>query len=202
MRAALYLGFATVWFLTGCPGDDGGSDPADLVGTWREIQGANDDPSDRETLTINADGTYSRADVSGPRDTGTYDADSDRVMIQASFNGEDHTFDQGYLIAGDQLAVGTLSPEGDVDGLVGVWHGEIHQDGESIVVDVDLRADGTATYHATSTEEGPIDFTGTWAASGVDVIITWPIDENSSVNIGAKYIAGKAIADKLYQRQP
>jgi len=202
MRAALGLAFLGVCVLTGCPGPDGGSDPDDLVGTWRQVPGPNDDVSDLETLTIAADGTYSRTDPGGLLDSGTYDADSERVTIHASANGEDHTIDQGYLIAGDQLAVGTLLPDGDVDGMVGAWHGEIHQDAESIAVDLELRADNTATYHADTTEDGIIDFTGTWTASNSDVIITWPVSPTMSVNLYAKSIAGVAIADKLYQRAP
>jgi hypothetical protein len=199
MRAVLGLALLSVTVMTGCPGDDGGSDPDDLVGTWQEVQTALGDPSERETLVVNADGTYARSDTTGPLDTGSYDADSHRVTIHATANGESHEIDQGYLIDGDQLAFGTLVPDGTADGLVGTWHGEYVQDSESIVVDIDLGASGSATYHANSTEEGEIDFTGTWEEQGSDVVIVLAAD-GSTISLHAKFIAGKAIADKLYQR--
>src|SRR5690349_19948941 len=133
MRSLLIL---PLFFLAGCPGPSGD----DLVGTWQQVQTANDDPTDRETLTINDDGSYSRADTTGTLDTGTYDVDGDRVTIHASANGETHEIEEGYVVVGDQLAVGTLTPDGDVDGLVGSWHGELHQDGGTTTLDFDLHA--------------------------------------------------------------
>jgi hypothetical protein len=201
MRALRYLGFSTLLFATGCPGGGGGSDPEDLVGTWHQVAGPNDTADELETLAIAANGTYTRSDASGLLDTGTYDADSERVTIHATANGEEHEIDQGYLIDGDQLGVGALFPDGDVDGVVGAWHGELTQDAESIVVDVELSADGSAEYHAVSTAQGQVDFTGTWAVTGTDVGISVAVD-GGTITLNAKAMPGKAITDKLYQRQP
>lgn len=184
-------------FLAGCPGPS--SD--DLVGTWQQVQTANDDPSERETLTINDDGTYSRADTATTLDTGTYDVDGDRVTIHADAFGEHHDIEEGFVVIGDQLAVGTLTPDGSVDGLVGSWHGDLHQDGGTTTLDFDLHADGSLDYHANSTEDGELTLSGTWRDEAGDLILTVTY-QGVTADLYGKYILGEALADKLYQRQP
>jgi hypothetical protein len=197
MRSLPIFAFASLVLAAGCPGPSND----DLVGTWQQVQTANDDPVDRETLVLNDDGTYSRADTSGTLDTGTFDTDGDRVTIHANANGEQHEIEEGFVVAGDQLAVGTLTPDGDVDGLVGSWHGELHQDGATTTLDFDLHADSSMHYHADSTSEGATDLDGTWRDEGGDLIITVTF-QGVTGNLYGKYIAGEAIADKLYQRRP
>jgi hypothetical protein len=186
-----------LFVLAGCPGPSGD----DLVGTWQQVQTANDDPTDRETLTINDDGTYSRADTTSTLDTGTYDVDGDRVTIHASANGETHEIEEGYVVVGDKLAVGTLTPDGSVDGLIGAWHGDLHQDGGTTSLDFNLHADGSLEYHSESTEDGQLDLTGTWRDEAGDLILTVTY-QGVTANLYGKYILGEALADKLYARRP
>lgn len=192
-----YLPILSLLLLAACPGPSND----DLVGTWQQVQTANDDPVDRETLVLNDDGTYSRADTTGTLDTGTFDIDGDRVTIHADANGEQHVIEEGFVVIGDQLAVGTLTPDGAVDGLVGSWHGELHQDGDTTTLDFALHADSSMHYHANSTSDGETDLDGTWRDEGGDLIITVTV-QGVTGNLYGKYIAGEAIADKLYARRP
>jgi hypothetical protein len=194
MRAIL-LACASVLCATGCPGGD---DP-EVVGTWQEIQTAEDDPSDRQTLTFGDDGALSRT-TTMPAGAGTFEIDGDRMVLDMTLGAERSLRDVGYVVVGDQLALGTLTPVGEANGLVGVWQGEVTLDGVHIELDIELRGDQTVSYSATSTEDGDFAFDGTWAEVGGDVVIEYQLDENTTVNLAAKYIAGVAIADELYQR--
>jgi hypothetical protein len=179
-------------------GDDGGDHP--LVGSWLETQLAGDDPTGRQTLAFHADGTLSRS-TGEPRGEGTWVVTGDHVVLDLMFQGYRSVRDLGYVVAGEQLALGALFPVGTVDGLVGAWHGEFTWEGEHGVRDIELRADQTATDRLMS-DTGLEELVGTWEVTDGDLLLYLDVPGGPGIVSSLKFIDGVALCRELYQRIP
>lgn len=202
-RNSLVLSSSLV--LAAACGGDPGNDPDQLVGTWREIPSLVDGDvplEERDRLIVGADGSYQVVEPDGVQ-TGTYTADDRDITL--SEGGE--TITMQYVVTDDRLLVGALTPDGDVDGLVGTWAGTAQRGDEHISLVLELRADETARYERDSSDptgDGDEVLEGTWRRDGGDLVTTYEIPSQSggtiTVNLHMQEIPGRALGSPLFER--
>jgi hypothetical protein len=182
----------------------GGSDEA-LVGRW--------DLHDDETgvvessLTFDADGSfrYEEYGEGTESDQGTYDADDGVLSVDGTNNEGAHVVgDVTYFAGGDQLAFGTLLPDGDVDGPVGRWTGRIHleTDGEVAFESEDtyqIAADGSATVRSRNGDDSISVDDATWVEEDGEVVVSFDY-QGIGVNVHMQLIEGSALGGPIYTR--
>jgi hypothetical protein len=166
-----FLSVLAVVVLAGCPGpgEGGGNDPAELPGSWREVP----DPSgeNEETLELRADGTYTRD--SGGLETGTYTADRETLTLTDDTGRIDEF---PYAVEGDQLLAIAMSRSGAGTGaFIGAWHADGTEDGEPQSIDLDLRADGSATFEF-PVEGSTMTLEGTWVDQTTSITASFVFD--------------------------
>jgi hypothetical protein len=203
IRQCIVLSSAVV--LAACGGDAGDNDPGQLVGTWRALpSGLNEgEPVEsRDQMVIGADGSVQFIEAGDPPETGTYTADGRDITITA---GEE-TIRMQYVVTADRFMFGALTPDGDVDGIVGTWAGDARRNTEDISLVVDVRADGTVTYERDSSDpsgEGDETLEGTWRQDPLDFVMTFEIPSEGgsfTVNLHFMELPGRAIGGPLFER--
>jgi hypothetical protein len=179
--------------LIGC-GDDGGHGTIDapksidgkpidapvmitgaIVGAW------NRDPNQDQTIgfsaiTFNSNGTLVEMDTGKPDATGTYSLPSAGRVLLTPTPGMGSGSDSGpietdYVATSDHLLLTAFLPVGTVNGFVGTWHNSTTTNGSVQTIDLALAANNTATFTSTSSQ-GTIPITGTWAANPVGFTFT------------------------------
>jgi len=181
-----------------------GSDGA-LVGRW-ELH--DDDTGElRSTLTFDADGSFRYAEVGegAESDQGTYDTGDGILSLDGTDDEGSHVVaDLTYFAGEDQLAWGTLLPEGTVDGPVGRWSGSIHieKDGEVAFDGEDsyqLAADGSATVESRNGDDTLNADDATWVEEDGEVVVSFDYQE-IGVNVHMQLIEGEALGGSIYGR--
>ena len=156
MTKHISLSFA-VALVTACGGDGGNGE--ELVGTWTGASFFGP-----VSMTFDADGTVDLSSDGGAA-TGTWETDGDRLtLVGLPFDSQRVT--SRYVIAGDSFMFASLSPDGDVDGVVGTWHGETIEDDVTRATTLELANGGT----------GHITFDGEVPGIVVDTDLTWELD--------------------------
>ncbi len=122
------------------------TDPPSIVGDWTEVLAA-DDPGPRTTVTFRADGTYQGYDTA--RFSGTYTLDAAENLIVIT-----HDLPQGgtswgdlhsYAVTDTMLMLDAARPLDAADGPVATWRVEWTVDGDRTVLQLQVRADGSAS---------------------------------------------------------
>lgn len=190
MTKHMSLSFAVA--LVACGGDGGNGE--ELIGTWT---GASF--SGPVSMTFDADGTV---DLSADGDvaSGTWEADGDRLTL------EDLPFDaqrvtSRYVIDGDRFMFASLSPDGDVVGVVGTWHGDTTEDDVTRATTLELADGGTG--HITFDDEPPgtvVDADLTWELDPGLLRLDWQNTDNTSTARTYFAIPDVAIGGLLLQR--
>jgi hypothetical protein len=181
----------------------GGSDPDQLVASWVEVPGTLD-PDEQDLLVFTADGTFTTTESDGDVTTGTYEADETALTITGTEDGETHTFRMLYALEADELMLGALFPDGDVDGVVGTWRGEAAYDGAEATAEITLDPDGTGRYVVNRADGEIDDHTGTWAPLDEEFVFTYEevFEETEiTINVHFQQIPGVAIGGPLFRRQ-
>ncbi len=191
-------------FACGDSPSSGGSDPADLVGTWREIPSSfdGDTPIDqRSRITLGDDGSYRVEEPSHNSDeSGTFVANSDTITLTGTEDGKTSKFVDNYVVTGDRFLLGALFPQGTVDGVVGTWKGNVTLDTDTITLTLDLHADNTAHYDRKGSKPADNDVRdGTWKFEGDDVVTSF-VNGGTTVNIHMQQLDGRALGGPLYER--
>ena len=190
--------------LAACGGDGGGNDPDQLVGTWRAMpNGLNsEDPIEtRDRMVLGADGTAQFIETD-ETETGTYTADDRDITITAGAE----TIRMQYVVTEDRFMFGALTPDGDVDGLVGTWAGDARRNTEDISLVVEIRADGTVTYERDSSDpsgDGDELLEGTWREDPLDFVMTFEIPTESgsiTANLHFQVLPDRAMGGPLFER--
>jgi len=190
--------------LYACGDGAGASDPADLVGTWRELPSSfdSDTPVDMRTLiTLADDGTYAIDERDGGTDEmASYTANGDTLTLTGTENGKTTTFIQNYLVTGDRFMLGALFPQGSIDGVVGTWRGSVTFNDDKITLTLDLHADNTvhSDIHGGKATDNRVQ-DGTWKFEGDDVVASF-VDGNTTTNVHMQQLEGRALGGPLYER--
>jgi hypothetical protein len=182
----------------------GGTDKA-LVGRWE----LHDDDTGvvRSTLTFDADGSfrYEELGEGAESDQGTYETDGGVLSLDGTSDEGAHVVgDLTYFAGDDQLAFGTLLPDGAVDGPVGHWSGSIHleEDGEVAFESEDsyrLAADGSATVESRNGDDAINVDDATWVEEGGEVVVSFDY-QGIGVNVHMQLIEGAALGGPIYTR--
>jgi hypothetical protein len=139
-----------------------------LIGAWRYIPRSSETPVDeRQVLEFDAEGRYS---IRGPHDaeSGTFNLEGNDVTLRSSTGGWVTT---GYAVTADRLIVDALFPADGTDGLVGTWIGTQSSDQTTSLIELSLRADGTA--HLGQTGSFSDDVEATWIHVAPYAVITF-----------------------------
>jgi hypothetical protein len=147
-----------VALVAGCGGDGGNGE--ELVGTWNggSFFGS-------VMMTFDADGTVDVV-ADGEVASGTWEADGERLTLEGlPFDAQRVT--SQYVVHDDAAMLFSLVPDGDVDGVVGTWHGVLVEDDVTRATTLELVDGGT----------GHITFDGE-TGSVVDADLTWELDTN------------------------
>jgi hypothetical protein len=195
----------TLAILIGCGDDGGGHNTVDapktidgksidappmitgpIVGSW------NRDPNQDQTIgfasiTFNTDGTILEMDPGKPDGTGTYSLPSAGRVLLTHTPGMGSGSDSGpietdYVATSDHLLITAFMPVGTVNGFVGTWHNSTTTNGATQTIDIALAANNTATFTST-TSQGTIPITGTWAANPVGFTFT-----GTSLSVTLKFV--------------
>lgn len=202
LAALLPLALLTV----ACSGDDGPPLGGDVVGQWRELPNATDDDpppaiDERAILTFFADGTVTRASNAGDiPEPATYEVSGGELTLHTTDGeGTTHTSTMPYFASDTRFVLGALIPAGEVDGLVGTWTGTVTNDDVVRTLNIELRADNTATYNSdSSVDENDVTFTGTWRSVGDDLELVLVPEENVTLHLRATRV-GSALGS-AYER--
>jgi hypothetical protein len=203
-RLSFVLVLSSAAALAACGSDGAGNDPDQLIGTWRELPNginAEDPIESRDRMVFTADGSVQIIESDGP-EVGTYTADDRDVTLSS---GED-TYRVQYVVTEDRFMFGALTPDGDVDGLVGTWAGDARLNDVDISLVAELRADGTVTYERDSSDPsgaGDEVLEGTWRQDPLDLVMTFEIpSENGTftANLHFQELPGRAIGGPLFER--
>ena len=164
------LALSSSALVTGACTDDPADSP-DVVGTWRQIVHASDDPvaePDRDRMAFTADGSLTMT-INGTPQTAPYSLDGANLTYMYMEPDETFTVTQPIRVANGKLLLGTAEPVGAVDGAVGHWHLGGKVGTYTLDRDIVLAADGTATLDEVDPRTGqPSHYTGTWVTSAPD----------------------------------
>lgn len=202
MRALPILIICPALFIA-CSGPDGGSDPADLIGTWRQVPSTFDGnvPVEmRAVLTLGKDGSYVLVQHDGgDNKTAMYTADGTSITVSGNASGTTFTQVEPYVATSDQLMLGALTPDGSIDGVVGIWGAAAKTNDDVITVSLELRQDNTAHYvHDETTGDSETD-DGTWAFDQSDVVFTFKV-MTTTVSLHLQQLPGLALGGPLFER--
>ena len=179
----------TLAILIGC-GNDGGHGTVDasktidatmitgaIVGTW------NRDPNQDQTIgfasiAFHPDGTVAEMDPNMATKTGTYSLPSaGRVLLTPTpgmgSGSNSGPIETDYVATTNNLVLTAFLPQGTVNGFVGTWRNVTITNGATQTIDMAVAANNTATFTST-TSQGSIPITGTWAADPVGFTFTAP----------------------------
>jgi hypothetical protein len=173
-----------------------------LVGVWRQQQAPEDDPADLQTVTFNADLTFTRQRAGDPGvQSGTYLVSGTQLTLNATFGGETEVLVGGFAVVDDELVLNAVLPTTAPTGLIGTWHGDFAIDADTQTLDLDVRADGTIHYVETRGTTVD-DRTGTWQDVDGELVTRFPITKGTEIETRFRYIANHAIGEWLYAREP
>ena len=191
MSKFMSLSFVAV-LVAGCGGDGGNGE--ELVGTWTGAWGFFS-----ASITFDADGTV---DVlsDGEVASGTWEADGERLTLEGlPFDARRVT--SGYVVHEDLFMFTALVPDGDVDGIIGMWHGASTADDFTRETTLELASGGTG--HITFDGEVPgvmVDTDLTWELDGTILRMGWRNTDNSSTERLSFVIPDVAIGSTLMGR--
>jgi hypothetical protein len=192
--------------LYACGDGAGASDPADLIGTWREIPSSfnSDTPIDMRTLiTLNDDGTYFIDERDGGTDEmASYTATGDTITLTGTEDGKTSTIIENYIATDDRFMMGALFPQGSIagDGVVGSWRGSVTFNDDKITLTLDFHTDNTVHYETKGgkpTDDRIKD--GTWKFEADDVVASF-VDGSTTINIHMQQFDGRALGGPLYEK--
>jgi hypothetical protein len=174
------LGVLAAIALTGCPDPGeggGGNDPSALVGSWTQVT---EPGEDGETIELRADNTYS---LDGPEgsESGTFDADS-RTLTLTSDTGS--VSEMPYIVEGDEmLGIGLKRDAATAGaGFIGDWHADGIEDGDTVSIDLSVRADGTVEIEVPD-DGGTLVLTGTWTEDAGALVTAVTLGGQGSLEI-------------------
>jgi hypothetical protein len=156
MTKHMSLSFA-VALVTACGGD--GVTGEELIGTWTGASFFGP-----VSMTFHADGTVDHS-ADGDVASGTWETDGDRLTLEGLPFGAQRVTSR-YVVDGDRFIFASLLPDGDVDGVVGSWDGDITEDDVTRATTLELASGGT----------GHITFDGESPGTVVDADLTWELD--------------------------
>lgn len=140
----------------------------DVTGKWRALPNATAEqptpPAERDQLEFGADGGYS-ATIQGIPVAGTYATTDGELALTVNGN----TTRTSYAAGSDRFVLAAYAPVGAVDGMVGLWSNTLEAGDQLLVTDLDVRADGTASYIEHHTEGQAAERSGSWRAIGDDL---------------------------------
>jgi hypothetical protein len=172
MTKLMSLSFA-VALVTGCGGEGGNGE--ELVGTW-----TGDTFFGPVAMTFDADGTIEMS-ADGEIATGTWEADGERLTLEGlPFDAQRMT--SRYTVDGDLFMFASLAPDGETDGVVGTWQGEITEDDVTRATTLELATGGTG--HITFDAETPgtvVDTDLTWELGVGTLRLEWTIGDTSTL---------------------
>lgn len=149
----------------GCSSDES---PRDHVpGTWQDLDDETGEPIG--TVELTDDGTFSSTSDDGDDDndlTGTWEATDEEMTLSFERDGEAVTMRLTYHADGDVLLAPALLPDGEVDGVVGSWRGELSTasagESDATVETLELDEDGGAVRSSADDGEPVETDTGSW----------------------------------------
>lgn len=181
-----------------------GDDPS-IVASWREMPNALDeDPTpveDREGWVFREDGTMSVTEGDDVL-TGTYTLDGDRLKMTVVEGGERDTIESTVVLTDERLLFGALTPDGDVDGAVGNWSGDVVVGEDRIALTMKLRADGTGDYSFAENGEQPAVYTGTWREQGEALAFTFVPEPDFTVTFRLFRVGEEGLGGPLFEKAP
>ena len=182
----------------------GGAGDDSLVGRWN----LHDDQTGelQAIYDFEADGSYRFREYGEGAEAhaGTYETDDGLLIFDGTDDEGNHLIGEVTYFAGDQqLILGALLPDGEVDGPIGRWSGSVHveSDGE---VSIDaansytLAASGSATIESRSESESDT-FEGTWADQEGEIVVSFEAS-GITFNIHMVLIESRALGSPVFQR--
>ncbi len=181
-----------------------GDDPS-IVASWREMPNALDeDPrpvAERENWTFKDDGTVALSDDDETLN-GTYTLEGDRLKMTLVEGGDSESIEATVIVTEDRFLFAAITPDGDVDGAVGSWTGDVVMGTDRIGLTLNLRADGTGDYIRSENGGAPESFTGTWREQGESLEFSFEYEPDFTVSFQIFRVGEEGMGGPLFEKAP
>jgi len=165
-----------------------------LVGTWVKSPDAYTDQG-YQSLTFRADGTVTIVTPNGTQNRAYVVPAPGRLRIIVGADFQETSF----VTLNDQALFDAVLPQGQVTGVVGTWTTTLGFDTGLVTASLAIAADHTFTGMTMSASDGST-FSGTWAAEGTGLLMTYTTPSAHTEHIRA--LGALGLGPNLLTKQP